>query len=261
MIRATRIDPVAVEHHVNSKLQSAIRAVNDVAQTQARAVVEAHSAQHAQVNDMRMTQALESMEDRLRKALEERMQELVAVRMEHLEAEIRLAIVKQGEEILPSVGRQIVDVQQQTAAQLEFVKTCAEKKAKSIVPLHHAEENSAHKAIRLSLLATMKEYKAAAVASAARYADDLIRSLGDVKSSDSYEGGVIRQVKSHQVATSDGANMLLLTSSEATSKPPTCTSRIGSSDVGDGEALDMPKRTDVQDTKATSTLVSARLSE
>ncbi|ETL77498.1 hypothetical protein L917_21560 [Phytophthora nicotianae] len=76
---------------------------------------------------MRMTQALESMEDRLRKALEERMQELVAVRMEHLEAEIRLAIVKQGEEILQSMGRQVVDVQQQTAAQLGLLRLAPKK--------------------------------------------------------------------------------------------------------------------------------------
>ncbi|KAK1947709.1 hypothetical protein P3T76_001719 [Phytophthora citrophthora] len=47
MIYASRIDPAALEEHVNSKLQSAISVANDVAQNQARVVAEAHTAQHA----------------------------------------------------------------------------------------------------------------------------------------------------------------------------------------------------------------------
>ncbi|KAG7390843.1 hypothetical protein PHYBOEH_006901 [Phytophthora boehmeriae] len=44
MIRASQIDPAALEEHVNSKLQSAIAVATDMAQNQARAVVEAHAA-------------------------------------------------------------------------------------------------------------------------------------------------------------------------------------------------------------------------
>ncbi|ETL78147.1 hypothetical protein L917_20996 [Phytophthora nicotianae] len=52
MIRSTQIDPVALELHVNSQLQSAISAANNVAHSEARAAVKAHAVQHAHISDV-----------------------------------------------------------------------------------------------------------------------------------------------------------------------------------------------------------------
>lgn len=75
------------------------------------------------------------------------MREVLTVYMEQVGAEIRLAIARQGQEISKLVQCQMADFQKHTSAQIEHVKCCAEKKAKSIVRRHHAEENTAHEAI------------------------------------------------------------------------------------------------------------------
>ncbi|KAF1782662.1 hypothetical protein GQ600_11041 [Phytophthora cactorum] len=80
MIQATRIDPAAIEQH-------AISVANDVAQTQGRAVAEAHAAQHAKFSDIRMAEAFKQMEIQLHTRLEQQMREVPTAHMEQVQIE------------------------------------------------------------------------------------------------------------------------------------------------------------------------------
>ncbi|KAL3663320.1 hypothetical protein V7S43_011728 [Phytophthora oleae] len=140
MKRETRIDPVALEQHVNSKLESAISVANDVAQAQAQALAEAHAVQHAQVSDVRLAEAFKELEGRLHTSLDRRMRELLVAHMDQVEAEIRLAIATQGREIIKLVEKQFGEFQTQIALQMEQEKSCAMRKPTTVVRRHHAEE-------------------------------------------------------------------------------------------------------------------------
>ncbi|GMF39208.1 unnamed protein product [Phytophthora fragariaefolia] len=181
MIRATRIDPAALEHHVNTKLQSAISAANDVAQTQARAVAEAHAVQHAEENDIRMAEAFKQLEIQLHANLEYRIRDVLTAHMEQVDAAIRLAIAAQGHEIVKLVQDQLDAFEKDITARIEDSRRCAEKKAKSIVRRHQAEENAAHEDIKLSLRREIAECKASVVDTAVHRADNLARAFASTQ--------------------------------------------------------------------------------
>ncbi|GMF47654.1 unnamed protein product [Phytophthora fragariaefolia] len=177
MIRATRIDPAALEHHVNTKLQSAISAANNVAQTEARAVAEAHAVQHAEENDIRGAEAFKQLEIQLHATLAHRMRDVLTAHMEQVDTAIRLAIAAQGQKIVKLVQDQLDAFEKDIAARIEDSCRCAEKKAKSIVRRHHAEENTAHEDTKLSLRREIAECKASVVDTAVHRADNLARAF------------------------------------------------------------------------------------
>ncbi|ETK77743.1 hypothetical protein L915_16044, partial [Phytophthora nicotianae] len=81
------IDPMAIEQHVNAQLQSAIAAANDVAEAQARAVVEAHTVQHEHKADVRMTETFQRLHDQLHASMEQRMQDVLKAHAEQASVE------------------------------------------------------------------------------------------------------------------------------------------------------------------------------
>ncbi|ETO66357.1 hypothetical protein F444_16484 [Phytophthora nicotianae P1976] len=87
MIRKTQIDHMAIEQHVNAQLQSAIAAANDVAEAQARAVVEAHTVQHEHKADVRMTETFQRLHDQLHASMEQRMQDVLKAHAEQASVE------------------------------------------------------------------------------------------------------------------------------------------------------------------------------
>ncbi|KAG6945441.1 hypothetical protein JG688_00016557 [Phytophthora aleatoria] len=115
MIQATRIDPAAIEQH-------AISVANDVAQTQGRAVAEAHAAQHAKFSDIRMAEAFKQMEIQLHTRLEQQMREVPTAHMEQVRTEVRQAVEAQGQELIKLVQRKLDDFQIQTTSQLEHTQ-------------------------------------------------------------------------------------------------------------------------------------------
>ncbi|KAK1939438.1 hypothetical protein P3T76_008822 [Phytophthora citrophthora] len=151
MMRESRIDSVALEERVNSRLQSAISVANDVAQTQAQAVAEAHAVEHAHISHVRFTERFKQLENQLQASLDQRMREVLTAHIEQVEAEISLAITTQGREIMKLVEKQFYEFQKQVTVQLEESKSCDMKKAKTAIRKHHAEESRSRNARTVSL--------------------------------------------------------------------------------------------------------------
>ncbi|ETN15029.1 hypothetical protein PPTG_07247 [Phytophthora nicotianae INRA-310] len=168
---------MAIEQHVNAQLQSAVAAANDVAEAQARAVVGAHTIQHAHNADVRMTETFQRLHDQLHASMEQRIQDVLKAHAEQVSVEIRLAIAAQGQEILKAVKEQIKAVKKDNTTQVEQAKSTAEKEAKSIVRRHYAQENAAHEILETMLLQTKKEFKKTAVATALLHVDERLRSF------------------------------------------------------------------------------------
>ncbi|KAL3663714.1 hypothetical protein V7S43_011129 [Phytophthora oleae] len=175
MIRSTQIDLVALELHVSSQLQLAISAVNNVAQSEARAAAEAHAVQHAHMSDVRMQEGFKQLQHQLHTNFEQRMREVLSAHMEQVNAEIQLTIATQDKEMLKIMQQQMAAFQQEMSTHLDEAKRCVERKAKSIVRIHHAEENAAHAAIETSLLQTMAKFKASTIAETIRHMEERIR--------------------------------------------------------------------------------------
>ncbi|EEY53005.1 uncharacterized protein PITG_19873 [Phytophthora infestans T30-4] len=176
-IRSTQIDPTAIEQHVNTQLQSAIAAANDVAQAQARATVEAHAVHQAHVADVRMTETIQRLQEQLYASMEQCVQDVLKAHVEQVSAEIRLTVAAQCREILKGVEEQINAIKKDTTTVMEQTKTAAEKKAKSIVRRHYAEENAAHEKIEAKLLQSFEDYKQTTVATALLRVDELLRAF------------------------------------------------------------------------------------
>ncbi|KAK1930582.1 hypothetical protein P3T76_013904 [Phytophthora citrophthora] len=157
MIRSTQVDPAALELHVNSQLQSAISAANTAAQCEARAAAENHAVQQAQISDIRMAEGLKHVQAQLHENLELHFREILSAHIDQVNAQIQLAVATQSREILNGMQQQMASFQDEILSRvLDQAKSTAERKAISIVRLHHAEENAAHDAIKTSLLQNMK---------------------------------------------------------------------------------------------------------
>ncbi|KAK1947708.1 hypothetical protein P3T76_001718 [Phytophthora citrophthora] len=126
-----------------------------------------------------MAEAVQQLKTQLHASLDERMREILTAQMEQVGAEIRLAIARQGQYILAQVKCQIDDFQQTTTAQIEQAKSFAEKKAKSIVRHHHAEENIAHETLKRTLLKAIEESSLAAIGIAVHRAEEAAKSCNN----------------------------------------------------------------------------------
>ncbi|KAF4131756.1 hypothetical protein GN958_ATG19050 [Phytophthora infestans] len=177
MIRSTQIDPTAIKQHVNTQLQSAIAATNDVAQAQARSTVEAHAVHQAHVADVRMTETFQRLQEQLYASMEQCIQDVLKAHVEQVSAEIRLTMAAQCREILKGVEEQINAIKTDTTTAMEQTKTAAEKKAKSIVRRHYTEENAGHEKIEARRLQSFEDYKQTTVATALLRVDELIRAF------------------------------------------------------------------------------------
>ncbi|KAL3659067.1 hypothetical protein V7S43_015951 [Phytophthora oleae] len=224
MIRETRIDPVALEQH-----------------TQAQAVAEAHAVKHAQGSDVRFAEPFKELEGQLHASLFRRMRELLTAHMDQVEAEIRLVIATQGREIVKVVEKQFGEFQNQIAVQMHQVKSCAVRKAKSVVRGHHAEESKAHDAITASLLDEIAECKGSAVASAALQADEILHKF--VSKQDAVPPVPVDQVSDFPVVQflSDTVNVAAVDGESSTSSDDNVLSELkeGTFASLDGDILEL----------------------
>ncbi|KAG1698740.1 hypothetical protein DVH05_014695 [Phytophthora capsici] len=100
MIQANTIDPVALENHVKTQLQSVIVAAN----TDARAAAEEHLNKKTQATDLKMAAVLELFETQLRTNVETHVRQVLTAHMEQVGAEIRLAIARVEEDAPRGLG-------------------------------------------------------------------------------------------------------------------------------------------------------------
>ncbi|KAE9011411.1 hypothetical protein PR003_g4031 [Phytophthora rubi] len=155
-----------------------------MAQTQARAVAEAHAVQHAEANDIRMPEAFKQLEIQLHAHLDHRMRDVLTAHMEQVDAAIRLAIEAQGQEIVKLMQNQLDAFEKGIIARIEDSRRFAEKKAKSTVRRHHAEENAAHEDVKLSLWREIAECKASVVDTAVHRADSISCAFASTQADD-----------------------------------------------------------------------------
>ncbi|KAF4143115.1 hypothetical protein GN958_ATG07694 [Phytophthora infestans] len=177
MIRSTQIDPTAIEQHVNTQLQSAIAAANDVAQAQARATVEAHAVHQAHVADVRMTETLQRLQEQLYASMEQCVQDVLKAHVEQVSAEIRLTMAAQCREILKGVEEQINAVVDGYYNSDEADKNCCGKESQVDWSTSLRRGNAAHEKIEARLLQSFEDYKQTTVATALLRVDELLRAF------------------------------------------------------------------------------------
>ncbi|KAG1686674.1 hypothetical protein DVH05_006403 [Phytophthora capsici] len=123
MIQGNTINPVALENHVNTQLQSVIVAAN----TEARAAAEEHLNKKTQTTDLKMATVLEQFETQLRANVETHVRQVLTAHMEQVGAEIRLAIATQGQELRTMFQEDLAAFQKHTTAQLGVAMATTEK--------------------------------------------------------------------------------------------------------------------------------------